>query len=69
MELFKKSVVVGVSVTPEVGLEVAQIDFATRTVIKYGVRPLGYDVNRRDNADLDLFKETLSGLLEELQIP
>ena len=69
MELFKKSVVVGVSVTPEVGLEVAQIDFATRTVLKYGVRPLGYDVNRRDIADLDLFKETLSGLLEELQIP
>lgn len=69
MELFKKSVVVGVSVTPEVGLEVTQIDFATRTVIKYGVRSLGYDVNRRDIADLDLFKESLSDLLEELQIP
>ena len=68
MELFKKSVVVGVSVTPEVGLEVAQIDFATRTVLKYGVRPLHYDINRRDIADLDLFKETLSDLLEELQI-
>ena len=59
MELFKKSVVIGVSVTPEVGLEVAQIDFATRTVLKYGVRPLDYDINRRDIADLDIFKETL----------
>lgn len=69
MELFKKSVVIGVSVTPEVGLEVAQIDFATRTVLKYAVRPLEYDINRRDIADLDIFKETLSDLLEELQFP
>lgn len=69
MELFKKSVVIGVSVTPEVGLEVAQIDFATRTVLKYAVRPLEYDINRRDIADLDIFKETLSDLLEELQLP
>ena len=69
MELFKKSVVIGVSVTPEVGLEVAQIDFATRTVLKYAVRPLEYDINRRDIADLDVFKETLSDLLEELQLP
>lgn len=69
MELFKKSVVVGISVTPELGLEVAQIDFVTRKVLKYGVRSLGYDVNRRDIADLDIFKESLSDLLEELQIP
>ena len=69
MELFKKSVVIGVSVTPEIGLEVAQIDFATRTVLKYANRPLEYDINRRDIADLDIFKETLSDLLEELQLP
>ena len=57
MELFKKSVVIGVSVTPEVGLEVAQIDFASNMVLKYGVKPLEYDVNRREIADLDIFKE------------
>ena len=68
MELFKKSVVIGVSVTPEVGLEVAQIDMVTRTVLKYAVRPLEYDINRRDIADLDIFKETLNDMLDELQI-
>lgn len=69
MELFKKSIVIGVSVTPEVGLEVAQIDFSTRTVLKYGVRPLDFDTNRRDIADIDIFKETLKDLLDELAIP
>ena len=68
MELFKKSVVIGVSVTPEIGLEVAQIDFATRTVLKYANRPLEYDINRRDIADLDIFKETLKDIMDELAI-
>ena len=68
MELFKKSIVIGVSVTPEVGLEVAQIDMMSRTVLKYAVRPLEYDINRRDIADLDIFKETLNDMLDELQI-
>lgn len=69
MELFKKSVVIGVSVTPEIGLEVAQIDFATRTVLKYVNKPLEYDINRRDIADLDIFKETLKDIMDELEIP
>ena len=69
MELFKKSIVVGVSVTSEIGLEVAQIDFATRTVLKYANRPLEYDINRRDIADLDIFKETLKDVMDELAIP
>ncbi len=69
MDLFKKSIVVGVSVTPEVGLEVAQIDFANKTVLKYGLRPLEYDINRREIADLDIFKEALQDLFLELQIP
>lgn len=43
MELFKKSVIIGVSVTPETGLEVAQIDFSSGTVLKYGVRQIEYD--------------------------
>lgn len=69
MELFKKSVVIGVSVTPEIGLEVAQIDFATRTVLKYANRPLEYDINRRDIADLDIFKETFKDIMDELAVP
>lgn len=69
MELFKKSIIIGVSVTPELGLEVAQIDVAAKTVMKYGTRPLEYDINRREISDLDIFKETLQDLLSELQIP
>lgn len=67
--LFKKNIVVGVSVSPELGLEVAQIDFATKTVLKYGTKQLGYDNLRKEIADLDLFKETLSDLLTEMEIP
>lgn len=69
MALLKKSSIVGVSVTPEVGLEVAQIDFATQTVLKYGIRQLEYDASRCEIADLDLFKEALQDLFFELQIP
>ena len=57
-----KKMIVGVSVTPEVGLEVAQIDFASQTVLKYGVRQLEYDSSTRQIADLDLFKEALQDL-------
>ncbi len=66
---FNKNIIVGVSVTPEKGLEVAQIDFASRTVLKYGSRSLAYDNNRREIVDLDIFKETLQDLLMELSIP
>lgn len=66
---FKKNIVVGVSINPEIGLEVAQIDFSTKTVLKYGSRPLVYDSVRKEIADLDIFKETLQDLLFELQIP
>ena len=64
-----KSVVVGVSVTPEAGLEIAQIDYATRTVLKYGRKSVDYNLVRREIADLDLFKDSLQELLEDLAIP
>ena len=66
---FKKNIVVGVSVNPEVGLEVAQVDFATKTVLKYASQQLAYDNARKEIADRDIFKETLLDLLTELQIP
>ena len=66
---FKKSSVVGVSITPENGLEIAQIDYATGTVLKYGRKSVDYNIVRREIADLDLFKDTLTDLLEELAIP
>lgn len=64
-----KNVVVGVSVSPELGLEVAQVDFATRTVLKYACRKLEYDNMRKEIADRDVFKQDLGDMLEELQIP
>ena len=67
--MFKKSVVVGVSVTPEAGLEVIQVDYATKTVLKYGRKEIEYNLVRRDIADIDLFKQSLIDLLEELEIP
>ena len=60
---FKKNIVIGLSISPENGLEVAQIDYAEKKVLKYGCKPLSYDFARREIADLDLFKETLSFLL------
>lgn len=64
-----KKNIVGVSVSPELGLEVAQIDFVNRTVLKYGCKPLVYDNARREIADMDLFKDTLQDLFVELDIP
>lgn len=66
---FNKSIVVGVAVNPELGLEVAQIDVTTKTVLKYDYRPLAYDNNKREIADLDIFKETLLELLTAMEIP
>ena len=66
---FKKNIVIGVSINPEVGLEVAQIDFAAKSVLKYGCKQLAYDYARKEIADLDIFKESLLDLFIELQIP
>ena len=66
---FKKSSVVGVSITPEAGLEIAQIDYGTGTIIKYGRKSVDYNIIKREIADLDLFKDSLQDLLEELAIP
>ena len=69
MDLFKKSTVVGVSVTPEVGLEAAIIDIESKTIIKYGSKQLDYNSNLREIADLDLFKQELADLFLELEVP
>lgn len=66
---FNKKEVVGVSINPEFGIEVAQVDYSSRTITKYGCRQLAYDNARKEIADMDIFKETLQDLLTELQIP
>lgn len=67
--MFSKSIVVGVSVHPENGLEVAQVDYANKTVLKYGWRELMYDNARREIADMDIFKESLKDLFNDMGIP
>lgn len=66
---FKKKTFIGVAVTPENGLEVAQIDFETRCVLRYANAPLTYDSRQRTITDLDTFKETLLELLTEVGAP
>ena len=66
---FDKKVQVGIAISAENGLEVAQIDYAARKVIKYGQRPLTYDFVRNVIADMDIFKNNLQELFAELQIP
>lgn len=69
MAFFNKKTVVGISINPELGIEVAQVDFATRTVLKYGVAPLAYDHNRREIADMDAFRGAVIDLLQGMGIP
>ena len=66
--MFSKNIIVGVSVSPETGLEIAQVDYLTGTVLKYGRKTVDYNIVKREIADLDLFKETLQDLLEEMDI-
>ena len=66
---FGNKMSVGVCLTPERGLEVIQIDYVTKQVVKYGRKQLEYNVVRRDIADFDLLKEYLGELLETLEIP
>ena len=68
MNIFKKSNVVGVAVTPERGLEVAEINFNTKTITKYASKPLAFNVNNCQIADLDIFKESLQDILNDLNI-
>lgn len=65
---FMKNVIVGISVSPEFGLEMAQVDLDSRTVIKYGRKNIPYNKNRNEIADMDIFKAALEELFVELQI-
>ena len=66
---FGKRIVVGVAVTPEIGIEIAQIDVERKLVLKYISKRLEYDVSRQVIADMDIFKDTLQELLTDLMIP
>ena len=69
MNLLKKRLLVGVSVTPGIGLEAAVIDYDAHAILKYSKRPLEFNVNQTEVEDLDIFKDTLQDLLDELEVP
>ena len=60
--------IVGVSVTPSVGVEVALLDKKSPTVVKYGRRPIEYNLATREIQDYSTFKATIVDLFKELDI-
>lgn len=60
--------IVGVSVTPSVGVEVALLDKKSPTVVKYGRRPIEYNLATREIQDYSTFKATIIDLFKELDI-
>ena len=60
--------VVGVAVTPNIGLEVMLIDKKTQRVMKYGHKPLAYNLSARDIEDYNELKTGLTELYADLQI-
>lgn len=59
---------VGISVSPNLGVEMIEVDTTTCAVSKYAFRPLDFDYTKREIVDYDLFKEAVTELFEELDI-
>lgn len=62
-------ITVGVSVSPGIGLEMAEVDKATRTVSRYSNKPLEYNYSTREIVSYSEFMSSLSSLFDELHIP
>ena len=60
--------IVGVSITPNHGVEVAVLDKKEPVVVKYGSRPLEYNFATREIQDYDTFKAIIIDLFKELDI-
>lgn len=59
---------VGVSITPNLGVEMIEVNTTTGTISKYAFRQLDFDYTKREIVDYDLFKEALVELFEELNL-
>lgn len=62
-------ITVGVSISPNVGLEMIEIDRVTGVVTKYARKPLEYNYSSREITDYVQFASALEDLFEELHIP
>ncbi len=60
--------VVGIAITPSLGLEVAVIDKSTHTVKNYGRKKIDYDISRREISDIGMLKNTLGELLNQMDV-
>ncbi len=60
--------IVGVSITPNIGVEVALLDKKTPTVIKYAKRFLEYNFATREIQDYEAFRAVIVDLFKELDI-
>lgn len=59
---------VGVSVSPNVGLEMIMVDPVQHKIMKYAHRPLAYNSSTREIEDYGEFKTALNDLFNELRI-
>jgi len=62
-------ITVGVSISPGIGLEMIEVDRATKIVNKYAYRPLEYNYSAREIVNYEQFQDALTELFEELHIP
>lgn len=70
LNLVGKRNVYGVSVTPNVGIEVASIDYNKGILLNYLSKPFEFDIKMQNiSFDLDIFKETLYDALLEIGAP
>ncbi len=68
--IFGSKVLYGVSVTPGIGIEVAQIDYDRHILMNYVSKPFEFDARMTGvGFDLDIFKETLLDALVEIGAP
>lgn len=64
----KTKATVGISVSLNVGLEMIQVDPATKTIVQYANRPLAYNPSTREIEDYNQFKTSVIELFSELGI-
>ena len=63
-----KKVNVGISVSPNVGVEMMVVDAQQHKIMKYAHRPLAYNSSTREIEDYGEFKQALQDLFNELRI-
>ncbi len=59
---------IGISVSPNVGVEMMQIDASQHKIMKYAHRPLAYNSSTREIEDYNEFKVALRDLFNELKV-